>query len=255
MSTKRTRTVHQETPVRGRTAAVYEAAKHIYFVSEGNRELVRSMLATPLLNSSVISNPFAVSYNADPPWPADDSAELRLACVGRLYPSAKGQDLIFAALADKKWRDRAVSVTLYGNGPDKPALEASIKMYNLQNARFGGYVHDIEAIWAKHHALILPSRYEGLPIAVIEAMICNRACIVTDIAGNAEHIEDNVTGFVAPGARIHYVDDALERCWQNRSKLQEMGKAAGSAIRARIPADPILDFTDRLESVIDNTLR
>ena len=52
-------------------------------------------------------------------------------------------------------------------------------------------------IWAEHHALVLPSRFEGMPLVVVEAMLCGRPCIVTDVGGNAELIRDGINGFLA----------------------------------------------------------
>lgn len=48
------------------------------------------------------------------------------------------------------------------------------------------------------HVLVMPSRYEGLPLAMVEAMLCARPVVATDIASHREIIEDDVvTGFLA----------------------------------------------------------
>ncbi len=44
-------------------------------------------------------------------------------------------------------------------------------LWSLEQVKFDGFVDNIEAIWASHHGLVLPSRFEGLPLAVIEAML------------------------------------------------------------------------------------
>ena len=146
----------------------------------------------------MIRNPYKVSYDASPSWP--DGDELKLACVARLEMGPKGQDLLLEVLSAEKWRRRPVRVTIWGKGPNEGVLRRMADSYELKNVAFGGFVADIEQVWAGHHALILPSRMEGLPLAVVEAMLCGRACIVTNVAGNAELIEDNVTGFVGAGA-------------------------------------------------------
>ena len=49
---------------------------------------------------------------------------------------------------------------------------------------FHGHVNDIrEDIWAKNHILVMPSYYEGMPIALVEAMLSGRTAIVTDFQG------------------------------------------------------------------------
>ena len=59
-------------------------------------------------------------------------------------------------------------------------------MLQLKNVHFRGHVNDIRAIWEQNHLLVLPSRYEGLPLALVEAMWCGRPAVVTDVGGNAE---------------------------------------------------------------------
>jgi glycosyltransferase involved in cell wall biosynthesis len=113
---------------------------------------------------------------------------------------------------------------------------------------FLGFTDDIVSVWANHHALALPSRSEGLPLAVVEAMLCGRMCIVTDVSGNAELIENNGTGFIAKAPTPDLLDEAMERAWQRRSEWQEMGARAARAIRVHVSADPIGEFIAILRS-------
>ena len=227
-----------------------EAARTCYFVAEGNVRFVRSFFGTPLPNARIVRNPFKVSYDAAPPWPQEGEA-LKLACVARLMPGAKGQDILFDVLRSDKWRGRRLEVTLFGDGPNAQTLARLKSMYGLENVRFGGVTSDIEQVWATHHALVLTSRYEGLPLAVVEAMLCGRPCIVTDVAGNAEAVEDNVSGFVAAAAKAEFVDEALERAWARRAEWRQMGQAAARCIRALVPPDPVGAFADDLLQVLD----
>ena len=65
-----------------------------------------------------------------------------------------------------------------------------------------------------------------------------------------ELIDDNDTGFIAEGATINLVDDALERAWQKRDQWEEMGKIAGQHIRERYPEDPVQEFADRIKALV-----
>ena len=67
---------------------------------------------------------------------------------------------------------------------------------------FAGHVADIVGIWSKHNALVLPSRCEGLPLALVEAMLCGRPAIATNVAGHGEVIEDGVTGILAEAPTV-----------------------------------------------------
>jgi glycosyltransferase involved in cell wall biosynthesis len=111
-------------------------------------------------------------------------------------------------------------------------------------------VADIESIWARHHALILPSRREGLPLVLVEAMLCARTAIVTDVGGNAEIVKDNVTGFVAAAASKTSIDEALERAWQRRSEWEGIGRLAAQKIREFVTSDPAGAFVQELMPLI-----
>jgi len=226
--------------------ALYRGARHSFFVSEHNRVLTEEQIGERIVNASVARNPFLVPWEAPVPWPAEGSGDLRLACVGRLYPKEKGQDLLLRVLAQDKWRGRALSVTFFGDGEQRKGLEQMAALLGLNNVRFGGFADDVTAIWADHHALVHPSRAEGLPLVLVEAMMAGRVAVATDVGGNAEVIEDGRTGFIADAATEASFDRALERAWQRRGEWREIGAAAAAAIRTLVPPDPAAALADRL---------
>jgi glycosyltransferase involved in cell wall biosynthesis len=141
-------------------------------------------------------------------------------------------------LARAKWRSRPLSVTLFGDGPQRAGLESMIAYHRLKSVRFGGFASDVAAIWDDHHGLLLASRCEGLPLVLVEAMLSARVPIITDVAGNREMVDDDVTGSLAASATKDALDEALERAWQRRAEWNSIGTAAADAIRLRIPRDP-----------------
>jgi len=228
-----------------RLALGLEQAAACYFVSQGNLDLVRRQLATPLPRAKVIRNPFNVSYDANPKWP-DNKGVWRLACVGRLDAFAKGQDTLIEVLALPQWRTRPIEIRLYGDGPNRATLAALAKLRQVENVHQMGWTKDVEAIWSDNHALIMASRFEGLPLALVEAMLCGRPSIVPDVAGIAELIRDNVTGFLAFAPTVKGMNAALERAWQRRDQWQAIGQAAGHEIRQLVPRDPVSLFVDEI---------
>ena len=210
-----------------------------------NLDLLSLQLGEPLLNSEVVRNPFNVSTESLPSWP-DEDVKWRIACVARLEVAAKGQELLLQTLALPEWRNLPIELNFYGEGPDKLALRRIAKMFQLKNVHFHGQVSDIEAIWRENHLLALPSRYEGLPLALIEAMWCGRPAVVTDVGGNADLCLDGQTGFVASSATLTSVSDALMRAWERRSDWKSLGQVARSFVETEIPKDPVATFCDRL---------
>jgi glycosyltransferase involved in cell wall biosynthesis len=233
----------------------YESACAAYFVSEANLALSRRQLVTPLCNGRVIRNPFNVRYDARPAWPGDPSKELFLACVGRLDTLQKGQDLLIEVLSLSHWRSRAVHVTLAGNGMNERRLRLMVDNRKLTSIEFAGFVNDIEKLWSRNHALVLPSRFEGLPLAVVEAMLCGRPCIVTDVAGNRELVRDGVNGFLAKAPTVELLDEAMNRAWDSRRQLMDMGNTAAIDVRQWVSKDPGEAFVHELSALVDDMNR
>jgi glycosyltransferase involved in cell wall biosynthesis len=227
--------------------AAYTNAVGAYFVSEHNRRLTEEQIGVALEHARIVRNPFAVPYAPRPGWPSGEP--LRLACVARLLPSEKGQDLLLRVLARERWRARALAVTFFGSGPHGDALAAMAAQLGLTCVAFAGHVDDVPAIWRNHHALVLPSRCEGLPIVLVEAMLSGRVPIVTNAGGNAEVVDDGVTGFVAAAPSEDALDEAMERAWQRRDEWRAIGARAAERIRTIVPADPLRVFAAELETI------
>jgi glycosyltransferase involved in cell wall biosynthesis len=234
-----------------RLAASYEGASCAYFVSQANLDLSRREFATPLCNAKIVRNPFNVRYDARPAWPGDPSEGLHLACIGRLDVGAKGQDLLVEMLVLPRWRERKVRVSLVGKGINERMLRRCAEQLRLTSVDFLGYRSDIEEVWSKHHALVLPSRHEGMPLAVVEAMLCGRPCIVTDVGGSRELVRDGVNGFLAKAPTVELLDEAMNRAWDARHRLREMGDTAAAHVRQLVSKDPSEDFVRELLAIVD----
>lgn len=234
-----------------RLAESYEKASAAYFVSQSNLDLSRRQFACPLRNAKVVRNPFNVRYDACPPWPVEPREGLALACVGRLEVISKGHDLLLEVLSLPHWRKRKVRVSLIGKGINERGLRHMVEDLKLTSVEFAGHQNDIEAVWRKHHALVLPSRFEGMPLVVVEAMLCGRPCIATDVGGNRELIRDGINGFLAKAATMELLDEAMNRAWDNRNRLVEMGRTAATDVRQWVSQDPSADFATELRSLIE----
>jgi len=229
----------------GNAVASYIAARKVFCVSRQNLDLLRLQLGEPLENGEVVWNPYKVLPDCIPDWP-NESKVWRMACVGRLDLPHKGQDLLVRILARPEWRERPIELNLLGEGPYEQSLRRLCRMLDLNNVHFRGYVKGVRAIWEQNHLLVQPSRYEGVPITVIEAMLCGRPAVVTDVGRTAELCVDNETAFIAPEATISSFGHALERAWQRREDWLLVGRAARARAEKLVPRNPVNLFCERL---------
>ena len=229
-------------------AELYEGARMTYCVCQRGAENLRRQLATSMPNVKVVRNPINVRRDSKVPWP-DDSVT-RIAIVGRLDSPCKGQDIMLQVMALPKWRERRIRLSIYGNGPFEQTLKRQALMLGLENVAFEGFTIDVEGIWARNHLLALPSRIEGLPLVLVEAMHMARPCVVTDVHGNAELVTEGETGFIASAAVANYFDEALERAWSRRSEWEAIGLKARESILKVIPEDPAGVFADELLALV-----
>ena len=235
--------------------AAHEQAAASFFVSEHNRRLTEEQIGRALPNGQVVRNPFKAAFDAPPPaWP-DHTGDYRLLCLGRLDAREKGQDLLLRVLAKPHWRERPLSVHSYGEGHNGEGLQAMATHLGLTNIHFKGQIETPEMLWQDFHALILPSRCEGLPLSIIEAMLHARPTITTEVGGNAEMIEDGVSGFVAGAATVSDLDATMERAWVRRKDWQAIGQTAYEQARAILPSDPIETFAERLIGIAAQSIR
>jgi glycosyltransferase involved in cell wall biosynthesis len=232
-------------------AKAYRSAKNVFCVSQHNLKLLECQLGEKLHQASVVWNAYNVPPQQPPDWP-EENGVWKMACVARLEPVAKGQDLLFQVMNQKLWHDRPIELNMYGAGKSTGNLQKLASSLQLKNVHFRGHVNNVQAIWDNNHLLVLPSRFEGLPIALVEAMWCARPCVVTDVGGNAELCVDDETGFVAPAPTARLFEEALERAWKRRHEWHHLGRSAHARAEKLIPKDPVGVFSRQLIGAASN---
>ncbi len=160
--------------------------------------------------------------------------------------------MLLAVLAQSKWKERPLHCSFFGEGNAAASVRRLAARLGASNVSFEGQTGSIEAIWRRHQILILPSRYEGLPLVIVEAMLSGRPCIVTDVAGNTEMVQDGVTGFVAAAPTERHLDETLERAWIQRDRWEAMGRAAFQHACESVPPDPAAAFAGTLLAEMEN---
>lgn len=219
---------------------VCKKARNNFFVSSRLRQQAERQVAYDFNNSCVINNP--VNLNAIGIIPYPESSLIKMACVGSLQVSVKGQSLLLQILSSKKWRNRNWNLNIYGTGPDEELIRSLIRFYELEDKVFlKGYVSAVrEEIWSANHILLMPSYIEGMPISLFEAMLCGRTAVVTDVGGNREIIENNVTGYISEATTFYSFYNTLEFAWQHKEEWAQMGMLAYKSALEYYGADPAM---------------
>jgi len=238
----------QATRVRLRDA--YEGAAACGFAASVVQRCAERQMACGVARSWVFPNPHGARGSTPVPWPDGGvSGRCELAYVGRVSVS-KGIDALLEALGTGAWADRDFRLRLFGDRHQPQYFERLARHFGIADrVDFCGYTSDVARVWAESELLVFPSRLEGAPIALTEAMLCGRPAVATTVGVIGDWLVEGETGFLAQGPDAGPLRDALERAWTARARWPEMGERAHRAARDRVSADPAGDLLRRLVAV------
>ncbi|MGB1877201.1 MAG: glycosyltransferase family 4 protein, partial [Rhodospirillaceae bacterium] len=163
----------------------------------------------------------------EPPTVPTLEGPLRLLFVGRLV-NQKGIDVLFRALATMKGHTDW-TLTIAGEGPLKDEL--ALAAHRLQLAErivFRGWLErdHLPAIYEQADVFVLPSRDEGMPNAMLEAMAAGLPVVGSKVAGVDEVVIDGETGFLVPPEDADALAHALRIIIEDRDRTFELGQAS-----------------------------
>lgn len=168
-----------------------------------------------------------------------------LVSVGRLAPQ-KGYDLLLPAIAEMRARHPKVHLTIYGDGPDRAALEAQSASLGLSaHVTFAGQTKEppLPAVRAAD-LFVLASRYEGFPNAALEALACGTPVVLTDCPGaNADIVLPGTNGRLAAPAQVA---KAIEQAMADRYDRRAIQRTT----RERYSAPQIVGAYEQLFSEV-----
>lgn len=224
-------------PRRARASAFLTSADRCLFNSQWTRELTELQLLTRLPNARLFTHLVRFDHVEPLAWPAGGTA--RLATVSRLDVHHKGMDVLLQGLCLLRDEPRPWTLDIYGQGPDEGYLRELISWLGLQErVRIHPHAEDVRTIWQRCHLLVLMSRYEGLAVAMLEAMACGRPVLRTPYGGCAEWIVPGETGYVCPAAEPPLIAASLREALAGFDRWPALGRAAHVRVRAELPAHP-----------------
>ncbi|MGY1727099.1 glycosyltransferase [Geodermatophilus sp. SYSU D01062] len=154
------------------------------------------------------------------------AARLVLGTLGRLEPQ-KGIDVLLRALVDVPEADLVIA----GDGSQRAVLaDLTVELGVAERVCFLGPVDSPCALLGSVHVLVQPSRWEAMPLAVLEAMHCDRPVIATDVGDMGHVVQDGRTGFVVDPEDAGALAAACRRL-ADPVVRERLGREAG--VRAR----------------------
>lgn len=209
------------------TNVLYPKAKSVVFQTE---RAASYFSKNKRIKSCIIPNPISVKCYAEKAQPN------KIVSVGRLEPQKNQQMLIkvFATIVNKYPNAK---LYIYGEGTLKDELLALITKLDIQDkVTLAGNVLNVHEQIADAEIFVLPSNYEGLSNALLEAMMMGLPCISTNCAGSDEYIENEINGLLVPVGdanalkcailKMLTINELREKCGKEAQKVEKRVSAS-----------------------------
>jgi GalNAc-alpha-(1->4)-GalNAc-alpha-(1->3)-diNAcBac-PP-undecaprenol alpha-1,4-N-acetyl-D-galactosaminyltransferase len=169
-----------------------------------------------------------------------------LVAMGRLVDQ-KGFDILLDAFAQLAARHADWSLVIIGDGPLRDDLVARANASGLkQQVHFTGALSDPFSVLRAADLFVLPSRFEGFPNALCEAMACGVAAISFNCpSGPADIIRDGVDGILVPPEDVPALVAALDRLMRNDEERRQLASRAPEVAK-RFSRDKVLLLWEEL---------
>ena len=142
-----------------------------------------------------------------------------------------------------------MKVLLGGNGPKEQELKAQIRELGLDDTvRLLGYRTDLERVVPAVDVVVSCSRREGLPLNIVEAMLCEKPIVASTNRGHRELVKDGATGFLLAPDDAAGFSDRIKKLNDDR----ELRKKFGSKGLSRAQAYTVSRVQKELQMIIDN---
>ena len=157
--------------------------------------------------------------------------------VGRLGPEKAHRSLL-EAFVEVRRRVPDAHLVIAGDGPLRNGLVALAQRPGLADrAHVLGFREDVPRLLGAMDVFCLPSLFEGISNALLEAMAMARPCVATDVAGNKALIRDGVEGILVPPSDTKALAEAIVNLLEDRERATAMGAAARKRVEEEFTID------------------
>ena len=172
-----------------------------------------------------------------------------LVAMGRLGPE-KGFDWLIDAYARLAARFPEWHLIIYGEGQERPKLEAMVRERGLEDRiRLPGIERHPEQVLPHADVFVVSSRYEGFSLALAEAMAVGAPVVSFACSGPLEIVRDGVDGLLAPPGDVAALADTLARLMGDEELRRRLGREAPAVVERYAPERILGLWRNEIEAV------
>lgn len=195
----------------------------------------------------IIHNPLPKELDDSPLRSRHEGPGGRVIAMGRLSPE-KGFDSLIEAYANALASDSSWSLQIWGDGPLHSELTQLIEKLHLrERVQLCGATTQPWVAMAAAQIFVLPSRYEGFPNAMLEAMAVGLPCVAFDCpSGPRELADGGSAAIIVPAGDVSQLALALRQFAADREARRALGERAAAHVRRAFGEQRVIEHWDRL---------
>jgi len=159
-----------------------------------------------------------------------NSVYFRIVMVGRLWEQKNPMCLINAAKYLIGEHDD-IKIDFIGDGELRDEMETFINSHGLDNqVQVLGWSNNVEFDLPNYNLFVLPSLWEGMPLAILEAQACGLPAIVSNIPGNSDLVIHGVNGFLFDKNNVKDLVNQIKKVYLNKELQNDLSKSAREGV-------------------------
>ena len=172
-----------------------------------------------------------------------DEKSLAVGTIANFYKTKSLDTLVLAAISAVHLSP-SIKFVIIGDGPERIKIEELIKKYRLDGYfLLTGALKNAGQYLKAFDIFVMPSKKEGLPYALLEAMAAKIACVASAVGGIPEIIENERNGLLIKDMSPGKLNDAISRLIKDKKTTRALGAAAAETIQSKFSLKQMLEKT------------
>ncbi|MFC1791129.1 glycosyltransferase family 4 protein [Gemmatimonadota bacterium] len=216
-------------------------------VSQGLKEELARHYRVSGERVHVVGNGVDVDLFSPAPGPRREKNGLRLLWVGK-FDGRKGERDLLDMMKGLQGEEAQVVLTMVGDGPGRSGFETAVADSGLgERVRVRPHVdfHRMPFEYREADVFVFPSRSEGMPKVILEAMASGLPIVASDIPGCRELVEVGKNGYLAPPGQHDFLVEAIRTLARAQGLIKEMGNESRRMVEEGFTWDITVERIDR----------